>query len=339
MKKIILESDKIQRLREYYQDKKPIILGANDLSSLGKEGIEVKAKLLKYMKNILSTEEVDPIIFDCFSTVYNRLEHLDYFLANNLSLRDNTLLQESSIISLYNNLAVRDQNNIYLSTALKEAKEPLVIYSSGFKSLVNESCISDDGLRKNYNSKRNREFFCALDKVKNPRTCNKIINGIERNFENLYTLNNKSDIYVLGYDLAYDKNLSLDVRNIISHYNDKIKALCSEYRVTYIDDEILRDEFNYKYVNYFMSLLNYIVDDLYRKKFIKDIIPTQTSKIVSMEVKTNGASGIYDSICSEYSRDNRALNLSDGYSKDVIFRRMNILDKEMKVMKRVMGKR
>ena len=339
MKKITLESDKVQKLKEYYQDKKLIILGANDLKSLGREGVEIKTKLLKYMKNILSTEEVEPIIFDCFSNIYNRLEHLDYFLTNNLSLRDNTLLQESSLISLYNNLTVRDQGNIYLSTALKESKEPLVIYSSGFTSLVNESCISEEGLKKSYNLKRNREYFCALDKVKNPRICNKIIGGIERNLENLYTLNGKSDIYVLGYDLAYDQSLSFDVRKVISHYNDKIMELCKEYNVTYIDDKILKDEFNYRYVSYLMSLLNYIIDDLYKKKVTKDVIVPIASKIVSMEVGSKGTNGIYSSISSEYNRDSRALDLSDGYSRDIISRRVNILDKELKVMKRVISKK
>ncbi|MDD3241643.1 MAG: hypothetical protein PHQ64_02550 [Bacilli bacterium] len=339
MKKITLESEKIDRLREYYSDKKLIILGANDLKSLGGESLEVKNKLLKYMKNILSTEDVEPIIFDCFSNIYNRLEHLDYFLTHNLSLRDNTLLQENSLLSLYNSLTIREQNNIYLSTSLKESKEPLVIYSSGFSSLMNESCISEDILRKGYNLRKNREYFCSLDKIKNPRTCNKIIGGIERNLENIYTLNGKSDIYVLGYDLVEDKNLPYDLKCIIEHYNEKIMELCKQYNVTYIDNQLLKDEFSYKYVGYLFSLLNYIIDDLYKKKISKDIIYPKNAKIVSLEVGSKGTCGIYDSISSEYNKDRRDLELSEGYSKELINRRMNILDKELKVMKRVINKR
>jgi len=78
---------KLAELRDYYKDELTII-GFNDLDVVSNASSFFKKSLLDNLRDSLRSEEVEPTIIDCFSSLMNKTEHINYYLKSNLSLEE-----------------------------------------------------------------------------------------------------------------------------------------------------------------------------------------------------------------------------------------------------------
>ncbi len=206
-----MDSEKLAELRNYYKDELTII-GFNDLEVVSNASSFFKKSLLDNLRDILRSEEVEPTIIDCFSPLMNKTEHINYYLKSNLSIEEIKLSKVySSVLSLekfmvnrhlpkalgkigylstFKNLVNMDDDITHITSVLEEASSPIIIYSSGYSNLKRE--IDFDGVNAP------KDYDYTLSKIKSKKTLSNVMKGIERNFYNILSINDKSDIYVLN---------------------------------------------------------------------------------------------------------------------------------------------
>ena len=216
-----MEKEKLKRLTDYYKNDGLTIVGLNDSQGVNTTSTILKKGLLEYLASSLKTEELDPTVINAFSLLLNKTEHIDYFLKGNLSLEEIKLSRVYSVVAalekvmtdvhlpkalgkvgyLYKVCAIpkKGDANIHITTSLKEAKEPIVIYSSGVNNLMREVGNNPFSISKDYKDRDKRpNYNYTLDKVNDKNTLDSVIAGIDENFYNLLSINARSDIFALG---------------------------------------------------------------------------------------------------------------------------------------------
>ncbi len=227
----------------------------------------------------------------------NKTEHVDYFLDNNLSVREIKLSQIYSAISALEKVMtdihlpkiLGQVGNIYrlvyrindgdseirITDSLKNAQEPTVIYSSGVNNLMraigtNPFSVQSD--YKNRNIKPNYDY--TVKKINDERTLNDVMMGIRNNFEHLLQVNDKMDIYTLG---AYvPKALQVEemniLRDMVIEYNALLASLCKKYGITFIDTDTVGRKYNKSKANFHINatgynmIANHILELMYNNK-------------------------------------------------------------------------
>ena len=186
-----MDSDKLARLRYYYKDELTII-GFNDLEVVSNASSFFKKSLLDNLADILRSEELEPTIIDCFSSLMNKTEHINYYLKSNLSIEEIKLskvystvlslekfmvnrhlpkaLGKIGYLSTFKNLVNMDDDTTYITSVLEEASSPIIIYSSGYSNLKRE--IDFDGV----NTPKNYDY--TLSKIKSKKTLSNVMKGI-----------------------------------------------------------------------------------------------------------------------------------------------------------------
>ena len=230
-----MDSEKLAELRNYYKDELTII-GFNDLEVVSNASSFFKKSLLDNLRDILRSEEVEPTIIDCFSSLMNKTEHINYYLKSNLSIEEIKLSKVySSVLSLekfmvnrhlpkalgkigylstFKNLVNMDDDTTYITSVLEEASSPIIIYSSGYSNLKRE--IDFDGV----NTPKNYDY--TLSKIKSKKTLSKVIGGIEKNFYSILSINDKSDIYVLNAPVPDSLE---EIKNLVIYFNNSLSLL------------------------------------------------------------------------------------------------------------------
>ena len=187
--KNIMEIEKINKLRNYYQNRKLLILGLGDY--LGSD-------ILSFFRSDLSHELVSffnnsRISLDTINLPYlmvNKPEYIDYFIKNNLSIEEIKLIQVYTSISNLGNIgnisrltynSKAEDRKIRLAYAIRDAYEPIIIYS---RKIINNN-------------------------IENT------IKSIAKNYETILGLNSTSDIYTIGL-----KSISLNEQ--INYYNKEL---------------------------------------------------------------------------------------------------------------------
>lgn len=200
--KNIIEIEKINKLRNYYENRKLLILGLGDY--LGSD-------ILSFFRSDLSHELVSffnnsRISLDTINLPYlmvNKPEYIDYFIKNNLSIEEIKLIQVYTSISNLGNIgnisrltynSKAEDRKIRLAYAIRDAYEPIIIYS---RKIIN-------------------------DNIENT------IKSIAKNYETILGLNSTSDIYTIGL-----KSISLNEQ--INYYNKELERISNEYGVTFIN--------------------------------------------------------------------------------------------------------
>ena len=203
----------------------------------------------------------------------NKTEHINYYLKSNLSIEEIKLSKVySSVLSLekfmvnrhlpkalgkigylstFKNLVNIDDDTTYITSTLEEASSPIIIYSSGYSNLKRE--IDFDGV----NAPKNYDY--TLSKIKSKKTLSNVMKGIERNFYNILSINDKSDIYVLNAPIP---NSLEEIKNLVISFNDSLYNLCTKYNLNYIDRNVTD--------NTPESLSEEIISALYINKFITE---------------------------------------------------------------------
>lgn len=267
---------KVRQLRKYYNENGLNIIGLNDNQGIYDKTLSRKS-LLDYIVEMLDEEETSVININAFCQLFNRTEHIDYFLKSNLSLKEIKDIQLGSVLvalgeklktmhfpkvvgklGYINKKLYREEENdskFRLADTIRDSKEPIIIYSCGLKDLMLE-CSSDI-----YD-----EMIVAKE-----GTVIKVMNGIENNINNILSLNNQADIFVLGAclsELLRKKENVLPVE-VLLEYNKQLSILCNKYGVQYVDIESIyqgytsskkKDLATYK-------LARLIIEHIYIRKF------------------------------------------------------------------------
>ena len=83
---------KIENLTSYYQDKGLTLIGLNDSQGVNTTTLFRKG-LLEYLADSLKIDDINPVIINAFSLMFNKTEHINYLLESNLSLDEIKELQ------------------------------------------------------------------------------------------------------------------------------------------------------------------------------------------------------------------------------------------------------
>ena len=311
-----MDKEKLAELRNYYKDELTII-GFNDLEVVSNASSFFKKSLLDNLADILRSEEVEPTIIDCFSSLMNKTEHINYYLKSNLSIEEIKLSKVySSVLSLekfmvnrhlpkalgkigylstFKNLVNMDDDTTYITSALEEASSPIIIYSSGYSNLKRE--IDFDGV----NTPKNYDY--TLSKIKSKKTLSNVMKGIERNFYNILSINDKSDIYVLNAPIP---NSLKEIKNLVISFNDSLYNLCNQYNLNYIDRNVTD--------NTPKSLSEEIISALYINKFITN--KHQIREYSDYSYNSKGALGVMDKTQSDWREVQKLALEKEGYEKE-----------------------
>ena len=334
-----MDNEKLAELRNYYKDELTII-GFNDLEVVSNASSFFKKSLLDYLADILRSEEVESTIIDCFSSLMNKTEHINYYLKSNLSIEEIKLsnvysavlslekfmvnrhlpkaLGKIGYLSTFKNLVNMDDDITHITSVLEEASSPIIIYSSGYSNLKRE--IDFDGV----NTPKNYDY--TLSKIKSKKTLSNVMKGIERNFYNILSINDKSDIYVLNAPIP---NSLEEIKNLVISFNDSLYNLCNQYNLNYIDRNVTD--------NTFKSLSEEIISALYINKFITE--RKQVREYSDYSYNSKGALGIMDKAQNDWREIQKLALEKEGYEKEYLLEiarshknEYDVFDKVQKVL-------
>lgn len=313
-----MDKIKLDELKNYYKDELTII-GFNDLEVVSNASSFFKKSLLDYLADILRSEEVEPTIIDCFSSLMNKTEHINYYLKSNLSLEEIKLsnvystvlylkkfmlnrhlpktLGKIGYLSTFKNPINVDDDVTCITSVLEEASSPIIIYSSGYSNLKRE--IGFDGV----NNPKNYDY--TLSKIKSKKTLSNVIGGIERNFYNILSINDKSDIYVLNAPIP---NSLEEIKNLVISFNDSLYNLCTKYNLNYIDRNVTD--------NTPKSLSEEILSALYINKFITE--RKQVREYSDYSYNSKGALGVMDKAQGDWREVQKLALEKEGYEKEYL---------------------
>lgn len=369
MERIISDNQKIEKLINYYKDKGLLIVGLNDSQGVNTTSTFFKKGLLEYLAAALTTEELTPEVINAFSLTMNKTEHIDYFLKNNLSLEEIKLSQIYSVISALEKVITdiglpkfigqignayrliytpkKGDENIKISTSLKQVQEPLMIYSSGVNDLMREVGANPFGIKGDYKARDKKpNYYYTLEKTNNPETLKKVIDAIERNYNTVLGINSNTDIYTLG---AYiPKSLQSEEMNIfrdlVIAYNEELLNLCNQYGITFVDTEEVGKKYNNSESNFHIStaghnaLANYILGYMYHNKF--ELNSSSKKEISnSTEITNKGAEGVIESTTFDYEQSYKKSMELSGYPKKRELAIVNEHKRETEVFQKVLLRR
>lgn len=345
MGKVISDEEKIQKLVEYYKDNGLLIVGLNDSQGVNTTSTFFKKGLLEYLAAALTCEELIPEVINAFSLTMNKTEHIDYFLKHNLSLEEIKLSQVYSAVSALQKVMTdvglpkffgnigniyklvyplqKGDKDIKISTSLKRAKEPVMIYSSGVNDLMREVGNNPFAIKGDYKNRSKRpNYDYTLEKARDPQTLRTVLEGIKRNYDSILSINSETDIYALG---AYiPKSLQCEEMNIfrdlVISYNQKLSSLCRYCGVTFVDTEEVGKNYNHSEANFHISsaghnvLANYLLGYMYQKKIVTRRKNHYESNDI-YEISNKGPEGMIESALFDYEQScEKAMNFS-GYSQ------------------------
>ena len=345
MKKTISDLERIERLVEYYKDKGLLIVGMNDSQGVNTTSTFFKKGLLEYLAAALTTQELTPKVINAFSLTMNKTEHIDYFLRNNLSLEEIKLSQIYSVVSALEKVmsdiglpkflgkignAYRliytpksGDENVKISTSLRQTQEPVMIYSSGVNDLMREVGANPFGVKGDYKARDKKpNYYYTLKKTNDPKTLKKVIDAIERNYDSILSINSHTDIYTLG---AYiPKSLQSEEMNIfrdlVIAYNEKLLNLCKQYDVTFVDTEVVGKNYNNSENNFHIStaghnaLANYILGYMYHNKIVSSDKNNHISN--AYEISNKGSEGMIEFTSLDYEQSYQKAKGLSGYPQE-----------------------
>lgn len=307
-----MNKEKLDKLKDYYKEGLTII-GLNDLEEIPCH----ERYFLNYLGKSLTNNENNLTIIDAFSSLINKTEHIDCFLKNNLSLEEiklskvysNILLLENFMMkrhlpkslgkigyfSSLKNLVTEKDRTTFITSVLEESREPIIIYSSGYSNLKKEIDYDGKNIPKDYNY--------TLNKINSKKVLNKVIYGVERNFYNILSINDTSDIYVLNILVP---NTLEEINNLVISFNTALYNLCCKYNLTYIDRNIIN--------NNIKSLKDEILSAIYVNKFIDPKF--QIKEYSDYTYNSKGILGVVDKILADWREVQKKAIEKEGHEKE-----------------------
>ncbi|MBS7020917.1 MAG: hypothetical protein KH135_03480 [Firmicutes bacterium] len=330
------EQEKFQKIRNFYKNLENSItlIGMND-----SQGVNVSSQLLKntffhIIKDALTDETLKPIAIDTFSLLFNKTEHMDYFLENNLSLEEIKYMQFYSYQEAIRKLLCdfhfpvtiseigkhvidfmklvyqiqEGDDKIHLTDTLIQAKQPIFIYSSGANDLMR--AYGNDPLQiKSAYRKRNKlpDFYYTKKQIANQGILEKTISNIEKNFNHILEMNPNTKIYTLG---SYVPNaLRKEEMNVfqtaIKNYNQALQTLCQKYHIHYINTYYIGNQFNQSSNNFHIEHKGHValahdILDAIHEDISKESILLENRKTKSLYCPNGNVKGVWDEIQRDY---------------------------------------
>ena len=368
MNQTITDKQKISALVDYYKNDGLTIIGLNDSQGVNTTPTFFKKGLLEYLASVLTTEELTPNVINAFSLLMNKTEHIDYFFKSNLSLEEIKLSQTYSVVAALEKVMEdlhlprilcnigyiykliyapkNGDENIHISTVLKETKEPTLIYSSGVNNLMREIGGNPFSIQKMYKERFVKpDYEYVLKNTRDRNNLYKVMDGIECNFDRILSINNGTDIYALG---AYiPKSLESEgmelFRELIASYNEILKGICQRYHVTYINTELIGKEYNNSEGNFHIStaghnrLANHILGYMYENK-VNNSITGNMERDKTHVTFDDGSKGVIDSIEKDYSNILMDATFLNGYDRERMLQIAKEHQREAKVFRKVLSK-
>lgn len=333
--------DKLNKLIQYYQDKGLLIIGLNDYKRIKAISPFWERKLLEYLALSLTSKDLTPNVIDAFSFTMNKTEHVNYFLQNNLNLWEVKLSQVYSVISALEKtmkdiglpqtlsiignlyrlvyLPKKEDKNIKITSALQEAVEPMVIYSSGLRDIMLEIGLNPFQIRRDYHLRNTRpNYNYAVEKAQDPMILSKIMNEIEKNYETILGFNDKTDIYALNAYVpkALEGKGMAAFKDLIMAYNEKLFNLCSQYGVSLIDvTQVDKDDNEgVNKLKSYKDLANIILESMYEDK-LNSSNKTVILRNGNYQISDGGVIGLILDITKDYNHNyDNSLELT-GYAQ------------------------
>ena len=344
MEKFVLNYEKLERLRNYYKEDGLLIVGLNDSQGVNISSHFLRKGVLECLADALTDDELYPLVIDAFSLIINKTEHIDYLLKNNISLEDIKLSQIHGAVSALEKVMTdiklpkflgkvgnlyrltyapeKGDERIRISSALEDAKEPILIYSSGVNDLMREVGANPFGIKGDYKERNKRpNYYYTLDKASDPNTLPKVMDSIRRNHNNILSINPDTDIYTLGAYIPKSlKSKEMNIfRDLVIAYNEQLKDVCKEYGCTYVDTEEVGSEYNNSENNFHISaaghneLAELLLGYIYQNKFESNKSPI-TKVITPFEVTNGGVQGVIDDILKDYENSKNVAMTLPGYA-------------------------
>lgn len=291
-----IKASKIEQLREYYSEKDVMIVGLNATQGVNSKKLFRKG-ILEYLAKLIKEEKNSTKIINAFSLMFNKTEHVDYFLESNLSVEEIKDLQVNSIASALEKTLIdfhmpkfigkigyvskvfdckkKEDKNTFLTDSIRCADDPIIIYSCGANDLMREGWNNPIDIERDYqNKEKNDNYNYTLSKFEDYNIVKKVIGNIEKNFNNILGLNSNADIFALG--IYAPRNLQLEEMEIINlaiaEYNRKLEELCKKYGVQYINTEVKGQQYSKGQSKFMISsggqkvLAETIAIDLFNRK-------------------------------------------------------------------------
>ena len=330
-------------LIEYYKNKGLLIVGLNDSQGVNTTPTFFRLGLLEKIALSLTSEELTPQVINAFSLTMNKTEHIDYFLRNNLSLKEIKLSQIYSVISALEKIMIdinlpiflKNVGNVYrliytpmlgdekikISSSIEQAQEPIVIYSSGVNDLMREVGANPFGIKHDYATRDKRpNYYYTLEKIDNPKTLQKVIASIKKNYDTILGINSCADIYTLGAYIpkALQKKEMNIFRDLIIEYNEKLLNLCREYGITFVDTEAIGKHYNNSESNFHITSTGHdalaicILSHMYQKKIAPK---NKNTNIGHCEITNDGSKGVIESIRADFEKSYEIAKEMFGYQK------------------------
>lgn len=360
------DKEKLRELAQYYKDKGLLIVGLNDSQGVNTTSTFFKKGLLEYLARALADEKLKPAVINAFSLTMNKTEHIDYFLYNNISVEDIKLSQVYAAVSAFEKVMTdlhlpqclgklgyvyktaykidNNDKNIRLVDSLKYVSEPMVIYSSGVNNLMREVGANPFSIKKIYKKRFEKpNYFYTLSKANDPKTLDIVIDSIERNFKNILSINNKTDIYALGAYIPKSlNNDEMDVfRNLVIRYNEKLIELCNKYGVTFVDTETIGNDYANSEFNFHISsaghnaLANAILGYMYNRK-IERRVKNLNINLENFEYCNRGAKGVIDLCRYDYEESLIAMQNEIGFVQERHYAIAKEHKREQKIFEKVL---
>ena len=360
--------EKLKQLQNYYKDKETLLIGMNDSQGVNVNSTFWKKGLLDYIADAIKTEGLSNEVINAFSLTMNKTEHIDYFLKNNLSIEEIKLSQIYSTISALEKLMTdlglpkklgtignvskllykptSGDKEKRISTLLKNTEEPIMIYSSGVNNLMREVGSNPFAIKNDYKQRNKKpNYYYTLAKTENPRTLKKVINSIERNYENILDINPKTDIYTLGAYIpkALTKEELKIFKELVLKYNEELERISKEYQITFIDTEEVGKKYNQSSNNFHISsaghnaLANYILHCMYENKIKNQKQPSKKRTSI-YEISNKGVQGVIDSISLECNKSLEKSKKTTGYSRKRELAILKEHEREKEIFQKVLTK-
>ena len=250
-----------KELQEYYKGRNVVIAGLNDSQGINVSTLVTRG-LLDHIAHSLSAKGVDITYFDCFSLLFNKIEHAEFLLDQDLNRAEIKLIQNNGNLEAIRNamknmhkplifgevgrlLSVGNQPTDEdfgqgITTSLAEADIAKLILSVGPNDLMRILGTNPYDINKDYKNREiNNTYNYALEAAKDPRTITMVMDKYKRLIEKARSINNDMNIYSLGvYKTgSLQKPEFVTFSELIEKYDEELKKLCASEGITFIDNK------------------------------------------------------------------------------------------------------
>ena len=262
----------LEYLAKYYKNKGFTVFGLNDTKGITTLHPYLQKSIIELIKDFFKSYNMKNTYVDAFNVMINQPEYIDYLLNHNVSLKninlmktegyiggldkilnDSIIMEELPILAnIYRLKDLRKKEETGIRDILKESTEPLVIYASGYSSLIR---TIKEKYERNYEKEKEYNYVGIYKNDVLPQNNNKL----KKNIEHILSINPTATIMALNSNRINTSDPNL--LELILYYNELLRDLCDDYNITYIDTTNMQDSFNGSF-----QLATTILEKLYQEK-------------------------------------------------------------------------